>query len=76
MQEPLIALCLACGVSILDVGSALAFRAGRPWLCCNAQVAEVLVEALRQPGASRKVVEVVASKKAPERPPSEWFKSL
>lgn len=41
-----------------------------------AQVAEVLVEALRQPGASRKVVEVVASKKEPERPPSEWFSNL
>ena len=42
----------------------------------NAQVAAVLVEALRQPGASNKVVEVVASKKEPERPPAEWFKDL
>ncbi len=41
-----------------------------------AQVAEVLVEALQQPGASRKVVEVVANKNAPERPPSEWFNNL
>ena len=40
------------------------------------QVAEVLVEALRQPGASNKVVEVVASKKEPERPAAEWFKDL
>ena len=42
----------------------------------NAQVAAVLVEALRQPGASNKVVEVVASKKEPERPAAEWFKDL
>ncbi len=40
------------------------------------QVAEVLVEALRQPGASNKVVEVVAAKDEPERPPSEWFSNL
>ncbi|CAK0784887.1 hypothetical protein CVIRNUC_008092 [Coccomyxa viridis] len=39
-------------------------------------VAAVLVEALRQPGASNKVVEVVASKKEPERPAAEWFKDL
>ena len=42
----------------------------------HVQVAEVLVEALRQPGASRKVVEVVAAKDEPERPPSEWFSHL
>ncbi|CAL5223340.1 g5842 [Coccomyxa viridis] len=39
-------------------------------------VAEVLVEALRQPGASNKVVEVVAAKDEPERPSSEWFSNL
>ena len=37
------------------------------------QVAAVLVEAVLQPSASRKVVEVVASKSAPELPVDQWF---
>jgi hypothetical protein len=37
------------------------------------QVAEVLVAALRQPAAANKVVEIVASRTAPELQADQWF---
>ena len=40
------------------------------------QVAEVLVEAVLQPRASGKVVEVVESKSAPQLPVDQWFANL
>lgn len=36
----------------------------------------MLVEALAQPGASNKVVEIVSSKSGAEVPPDQWFSSL
>ena len=38
-------------------------------------VAEVCAEAISNPAASNRVVEIVASPSAPSRPPSEWFVS-
>ncbi len=40
------------------------------------QVAAVLVEAVAQPGASNKVVEIVSSKDASELPPDQWFSNI
>ena len=34
------------------------------------------MEAVLQPGASNKVVEVVASKSAPKLPPDQWFAAV
>ncbi|EIE27205.1 NAD(P)-binding protein [Coccomyxa subellipsoidea C-169] len=39
-------------------------------------VAAVLVEAVTQPGASNKVVEIVSSKDASELPPDQWFSNI
>jgi hypothetical protein len=46
-------------------------------LCfCGVQVAEVLVQALLQPAASNKVVEIVASPTAAATSPDSWFQAL
>jgi hypothetical protein len=37
------------------------------------QVAQVMVAALRQPGAANKVVEIVASPSSPDLPEDKWF---